>query len=62
MWSLSDAGGWITIVEDPAQQMGSNPTEGRLDELTELPVYYNQKPTEGQQTIRMEALARGGWG
>lgn len=57
VWSLSDAGGWITIVEDPAQQMGGNPTQGRLDELTELPVYYNQKPTEGQQTIRMEALA-----
>ncbi len=57
VWSLSDAGGWITIVEDPAQQMGGNPTQGRLDELTELPVYYNQKPTEGQQTARVEALA-----
>lgn len=57
VWSLSDAGGWITIVEDPAQQMGSNPTEGRLDELTELPVYYNAKPTETQQMARLEALA-----
>ena len=57
VWSLSDAGGWITIVEDPAQQMGGNPTEGRLDELAELPVYYNQKPTEAQQTARVEALA-----
>lgn len=31
----------FAIVTDPSQLMGKNPTAGRLDELTELPVYEN---------------------
>lgn len=57
VWSLPDAGSWITIVEDPAQQMESCPTAGRLDELTELPIYRNPRPTEEEQRTRLEELA-----
>lgn len=31
----------FAVVTDPSQLMGKNPTAGRLDELTELPVYEN---------------------
>lgn len=31
----------FSIVTDPSQLMGKNPTVGRLDELTQLPVYEN---------------------
>lgn len=39
----------FSIVTDSSQVTGNNPTAGRLDELTELPVYENPISTEEQQ-------------
>ena len=48
---------YLYIVTDPSQLMGNNPTAGRLDELTELPVYENPIPTEDQQRVLLNHLA-----
>lgn len=47
----------FSIVTDPSQLMGNNPTAGRLEELTELPVYENPIPTEDQQRVLLNHLA-----
>ena len=47
----------FSIVTDPSQLMGNNPTAGRLEELTELPVYQNPIPTERDQRAALQGLA-----
>lgn len=47
----------FSIVTDSSQLMGNNPTAGRLEELTELPVYENPIPTEDQQRVLLNHLA-----
>ena len=47
----------FSIVTDPSQLTGKNPTAGRLEELTELPVYENPIPTEDQQRVLLNHLA-----
>ena len=48
----------FSIVTDPSQLIGSNPTAGHLYELTELPVYENPIPTEAQQRVLLNQLAK----
>lgn len=48
---------YLYVVTDPSQLMGNNPTAGRLEELTELPVYENPIPTEAQQRVLLNHLA-----
>ncbi len=47
----------FSIVTDPSQLMGNNPTAGHLYELTELPVYQNPIPTERDQRAALQGLA-----
>lgn len=47
----------FSIVTDPNQLIGDNPTAGRLYELTELPVYENPIPTEEEQRALLDQLA-----
>ena len=48
---------YLYVVTDPSQLMGNNPSAGRLEELTELPVYENPIPTEDQQRVLLNHLA-----
>lgn len=47
----------FSIVTDPSQLIGNNPSAGHLYELTELPVYENPIPTEDEQRVLLDHLA-----
>ena len=49
----------FALVTDPSQLMGKNPTAGRLEELTELPVYENPAiPSSPEAEELMHTLAQ----
>ena len=47
----------FSIVTDASQLFGNNPTAGRLEELTQLPVYENPIPTEEEQRALLDQWA-----
>lgn len=47
----------FSFVTNPGNLAANSPSMGRLDELTELPVYENPIPTEDQQRVLLNHLA-----